>query len=149
MPSKRQLQLKDARKKKREKDATGAESAAAAPAALPAAAHEKKARRGRPKNKPSAEPLVRRDPDRICLDDGRAFLVGDFPRSSLLCCCSPLSFVCCAQMTQKSRAEAQWNKSLRFSTQCMCCLKRNSTVARTTAGEQGKAATTSQQRPQE
>ena len=33
----------------------------------------------RPKNKPSAEPLVRRDPDRICLDDGRAFLAGDFP----------------------------------------------------------------------
>ena len=30
----------------------------------------------RPKNKPSAEPLVRRDPDRICLDDGRAFLAG-------------------------------------------------------------------------
>ena len=41
---KRQLQLKDARKKKKKKDATGAESAAAAPAALPAA-HEKKARR--------------------------------------------------------------------------------------------------------
>ena len=77
MPSK-QLQLKDARKKKKEKEATGAESAAAAPAALPAAAHEKKPV-GRPKNKPSAEPLVRRDPDRICLDDGRAFLAGDFP----------------------------------------------------------------------
>ena len=63
MPSKRQLQLKDARKKKKEKEATGAGSAAAAPAALPAAAHEKKPV-GQPKNKPSAEPLVRRDPDR-------------------------------------------------------------------------------------
>ena len=63
MPSKRQLQLKDARKKKKEKEATGAGSAAAARAALPAAAHEKKPV-GRPKNKPSAEPLVRRDPDR-------------------------------------------------------------------------------------
>ena len=34
---------------------------------------------GRPRNKPSAVPLVRRGPDRICLDDGRALLTGDSP----------------------------------------------------------------------
>ena len=41
----------------------------------------KKALLGRPpkRNKPSAVPLVRRGPDRICLDDGRALLTGDSP----------------------------------------------------------------------
>jgi len=38
-----------------------------------------KKKAGRPRNKPSAEPLVRRDPDRICVDDGRAFLTDDSP----------------------------------------------------------------------
>ena len=74
---------------------------------------------GRPRNKPSAVPLVRRGPDRICLDDGRALLTGDSPhdrppeqlvldgriasrreekaaaraRANLVCCC-PLCFLC-------------------------------------------------------
>ena len=80
MPSKRQLQLKDARKKKKEKEATGAESAAAAPAALPAAA-EKKRPVGRPRKKPGAEPSARRDPDRLGIDDARVLLVGDSPHA--------------------------------------------------------------------
>ena len=80
MPSKRQLQLKDARKKKKEKEATGAESAAAAPAALPAAA-EKKRPVGRPRKNPGAEPSARRDPDRLCIDDAGVLLVGDSPHA--------------------------------------------------------------------
>ena len=55
--------------------------------------------------------------------------------------CLLLSFVCCSQ---KSIAQAQRNKSLCFSTQY--CLKRNTRAAATTAGEQGEAATTAQQR---
>ena len=66
--------------------------------------------------------------------DGRKSQAG---KPSLVCCCCPLSFVCCSQ---KSRAEAQRNKSLRFSTQY--CLKRNTRAAATTAGRQDAAATT-------
>ena len=116
---------------------------------------------GRPKNKPSAEPLVRRDPDRICLDDGRAFLAGDFPgnpeRERRESSCQgkgrssgakgsrgdPFSLLfaalICLLLSQKSIAEPQRNKSLCFSTQY--CLKRNTRAAATTAGEQGEAAT--------
>ena len=101
MPSK-QLQLKDARKKKKEKEATGAGSAAAARAALPAAAHEKKPV-GRPKNNPSAEPLVRRDPDRICLEE--AALFGHGERVLLL---SSMRFsLCLLFMHQASRVGKQ------------------------------------------
>ena len=60
MPSKRQLQLKAARKKKKEKQGSESGSAAAAPAALPAAAQ-------RPPKKQDAKPRVRRADDQICL----------------------------------------------------------------------------------
>ena len=145
------------RSAKQEGGSTGGRCAAASSSKGP-----RKQPVGRPKNKPSAEPLVRRDPDRICLDDGRAFLAGSISqeiesgREEKAAAraradpagqreaegipshfCLLLSFVCCSQ---KSIAEPQRNKSLCFSTQY--CLKRNTRAAATTAGEQGEAATT-------
>ena len=123
MPSKRQLQLKAARKKKKEKQGSESGSAAAAPAALPAAAQ-------RPPKKQDAKPRVRLADDRSAsttqrrrlLESGkspddmppalRAFLEQDIASRQA----SPfsfvaallISFVCCSQMT---------TKSLRLSTQ--------------------------------
>ena len=119
------------------------------------------AKKGRPppKNKPSAEPLVRRDPDRICLDDGRVFLAGESPdhrpppprafnraRRQNRKQASPLSFAArfplFAALRKQSRSTEE--RELAFLNAVLCQKKHEScsNQSRTTNHQEGKAATT-------